>query len=91
MTARAASACAKRPPPISRASLPVSQTSAAPAIAGNNRKPKQRTHQKRWRANHAIRRDEWRLVYIAPIKMLGAGEVIKLIAKDSITTGGEKM
>ncbi len=35
--------------------------------------------------------DGGRLVHIAQIKVFSAGEVIKFIAKDSITPGGEEM
>ncbi len=35
--------------------------------------------------------DGGRLVHVAPIKVLGAGEVIKFITKDSITPGGDEV
>ena len=53
-TDNAAIVWAKRPPPISRAKMPASQTKAAPAIAGNRRKPN-RESPNACRAIHAIR------------------------------------
>ena len=35
--------------------------------------------------------DEGWLIDVAPIEVLGAGEVIKLIAKDSVTGGREEV
>ena len=32
-----------------------------------------------------------RLVYVAPIKVFGAGKIIKFVAEDSVTSGCKKM
>ena len=90
MTARAASAWAKTPPPISRASFPVNQTVAAPASGGQQAQAEERFAEKMPR-DPGDEGDQRRLIDVAEVEVLGAGEIIQLVAKDSVAAGGEEM
>ncbi len=36
-------------------------------------------------------RDHRRLIDVSPVEMFAAGEIIKLVSKNSVTAGGQKM
>src|ERR1700687_3907122 len=82
MTAIAASAWAQRPPPIPPA--------PPPRRGGKKKKAVERFAESVPRDPRA-EGDERRLIHVTEVEMFGAGEIIQLVAKDSVATSGEKM